>query len=194
MQRFKLWSLVSFAAFGLTLLLSFGTQSIRAEKNIFTETYDLAQPQPCEGLDWDGVSYSFSIGGAPSADCTAGTTIGPGNTNDIQTPNIEGNAAGALHLRFDVPTTQFSLGVALSTSTSPQQDSVIIDLYRPGAGLLSQEVQLTATSDPGFVGSHFNYDGPAIRTATIRFANGHAFSRFALDNVSYFRSPGQSGQ
>jgi hypothetical protein len=193
MQGTKVWPQITLASVGALTLLLLGTGLGRAEKNIFTETYDLSQPQPCEGLDLDGVAYSFTIGGSPNVvDCTAGTSVGPLTTNDIEPPNIEGSAAGALHLKFDVPTTAFSFGVALNTSTSPQPNSVIVHLYRPGAGLLRQEVQLTATSDPNYVGGHFNYNGPAIRTATIQFANGQAFSRFAVDNVSYFRPPGQA--
>lgn len=191
MQSIKSWPQATLAGAGALILL-LGTGSGRAEKNIFTETYNLSQPQPCEGLDLDGVAYSFTIGGSPNTDCTVGTLVGPGTTNDIQPPNIEGNPAGALHLKFDVPTTVFAFGVALSTLTSPQPNSVIIYLYRPGAGLLRQEVQLTATSDPNFVGGHFDYNGPAVRTATIQFANGSAFSRFAIDNVTYFRPPGQA--
>ena len=194
MLNLRLYAHVTVVTLGVTLLLFLGTGSSRAEKSVFTETYDISQPQACEGLDLNGVAYSFTIGGSPSVDCTAGTLTGPGNTNDIQPPSIEGNAAGVLHLRFDVPTTEFSFGVALSTRTSPQPDSVIIDLYRPGAGTLRQEVPLTATSDPNFVGGHFNYDGPAIRTATIQFANGQALLRFAIDNVTYFRPPGQANE
>jgi hypothetical protein len=183
---------VTIATIGVVVLLFLATGSSLADKNIFTETYDIGQPQQCEGLALDGVAYSFSIAGTPSVDCTAGTMTGPGNTNDIHTPSIEGNAAGVLHLRFDVPTTEFGFGVALSTRTSPQPDSVIIDLYRPGAGLLRQELPLTATSDPNYVGGHFDYNGPAVRTATIQFASGRSFSRFALDNVTYFLPPGQT--
>jgi hypothetical protein len=67
---------------------------------------------------------------------------------------------------------------------------VIVNLYRPGAGLLRQELFLTATNDPGFVGGHFDYDGPAVKSVTIQFASG-PYSRLALDNLSYFRPPGQ---
>jgi hypothetical protein len=161
-----------------------------AHKPIFTETYDIT-PVPCEGLSLDGVTYSFTVAGSPSLDCTAGTFTGPGTTNDINPPNIEGTAAGVLHLTFDVPTTQFDFGVALSTFASPQTDSVIVDLFRPGVGLLRQEVPLTTTSDPSFVGGRFEYNGPAVKTVTIHFSSG-PFARFALDNVSYFRPPGQS--
>ena len=161
---------------------------VMADMNVVTQTFNIP-PAPCEGLDLAGVLYSFTIAGAPSLACTAGTFVGPGVTNNIQAPNIEGSAAGVLHLTFEVPTTKFGFGVAQSTLASPQ--SVVIDLFRPGAGLLRQEVPLVTTNDPGFVGARFDYDGPAVRTATISFPVG-PYTRFAVDNVSYFRPPGKS--
>ena len=189
MLSFRLRSIVTIAAVGVALLLLGASQSLAAKPS-FTETYNIA-PQPCEGLDLAGVVYSFTVAGTPSLDCRAGTFVGPGTTNDINPPNIEGTAAGVLHLRFDHPTTEFGFGVALSTVISPQQNAVIVDLFRPGEGLLRQEVSLTETRDPLFVGGRFDYSGPAVLTVTIHFASG-PFSRFAVDNVTYFRPPGQS--
>jgi hypothetical protein len=169
-------------------LLGFGTSPALADKPIFVETYNIS-PVPCDGLQLAGVAYSFTVAGAPSLDCTAGTFAGPGFTNDISAPNIEGTAAGVLHLTFDVPTTHFDFGVAQSTFVSPQ--SVVVNLNAPGHGVLRAEIDLTTTNDPGFVGGHFNYDGPAVKTATISFPAG-PYTRFAVDNVSYFRPPGQA--
>jgi len=151
--------------------------------------YDIS-PVPCEGLQLDGITYSFSVAGAPSPDCTVGTIVGPDITDEIDAPNIEGTSAGVLHMRFDVPTTKFGFGVALGTVVSPQVNSVIVNLNRPGAGLLREEVFLTMTKDPNFVGSRFDYSGPAVRTVTIQFGSG-PFNRFAIDNVIYFRPKGQ---
>ena len=164
------------------------TSSAFADKNIFTETYEIA-PVACEGLDLDEVAYSFTVAGAPSPDCVAGTNVGPGLTNNIDAPNIEGTAAGVLHMTFDVPTTEFGFGVAQSTINSPQVMSVIINLNRPGVGLLREEVELDTTSNPFFVGGRYDYSGPAIKTVTIQFSG--LFQRFALDNVDYFRPPGR---
>jgi hypothetical protein len=158
-----------------------------AEKPIFTETYDV-DPVPCEGLELDGIAYSFTVAGAPNLDCTAGTFAGPGVTNNINAPNIEGTAVGVLHLTFDVPTTVFGFGVAKLASL-PQAESVIVDLFRPGAGILREEVAVDTTNDPLFVGGRYDYDGPAVKTVTIHHSG--SFSRFALDNVTYFRPPGQ---
>src|SRR5262245_2295787 len=172
----------------VSLLVAGVVRPALAGKNLVTEGFDIA-PESCEGLDLAGVSYSFTVAGAPDLDCVAGTFIGPGFTNNIQAPNIEGTAAGVLHLTFDVPTVEFGFGVAQSTFASPQ--SVIVDLFRPGAGLIREEVPLATTNDPNFVGVRYEYSGPAIKTATIRFPVG-PFTRFALDNLTYFRPPGRS--
>ena len=186
--RVPLWRVLLLLAVSLFVL---GLGQALADKPIFTETYNLSSPQACEGLALDGISYSFTVAGAPSMDCMAGTFVGPGATNNIDPPNIEGSAAGVLHLAFDVPTTSFGFGVAQSTTASPQAQSAVVDLFRPGVGVLRQEVFLTTTSDPTFVGGRFDYKGPAVRTVTIHFSTG-PFTRFALDNVTYFRPPGQT--
>lgn len=160
-----------------------------ADMPVFIETYNIAPPVPCDGMNRNGVGYAFTVGGAPSWDCLAGTG-GPGNTNNITFPNIEGNAAGVLHLTFDVPTTKFGFGVAQSTLLTPQPNSVIVHLNRPGVGLLRQEVPLTTTADPYFVGGRYDYDGPAVKTVTIQFSG--PYTRFVLDNLTYFRPRGQS--
>ena len=129
------------------------------------------------------MTYSFAIGGAPSLDCAAGTSAGPGVTNNVQAPNIEGNATGVLTLTFGTPTSTFGFGVAQSTGGSPQTQSVIVDLFSPGVGELRQELSLTTTSDPNFVGGRFDYNGPAVASASIRFSG--AFARFVLDGTTY---------
>jgi hypothetical protein len=157
-----------------------------AEMDIVTQTFDIP-PAYCEGLGVAGVTYSFTVAGTPNLDCVAGTFAGPGISNNLHYPNIEGTAAGVLHLTFDVPTTKFGFGVAQNTLASPR--SVIVDLYRPGVGLLREEIPLATTNDPRFVGARSDYDGPAVKTVTIRLAAG-PYSRIAVDNVTYFRPPG----
>ena len=63
MLSFRPQSIVTIAAVGVALLL-LGTSPSLAAKPIFTETYNIPQ-QPCEGLDLDGVVYSFTVAGAP---------------------------------------------------------------------------------------------------------------------------------
>lgn len=159
-----------------------------ADKPIFTETYDNPRDVVCEGLNLNGVMYSFTINGEPAGDagdCIAGILSGPGETNNINPPNMLGNTAGVLHLRFEVPTTEFGFGVAVGIATPhPEGDIVIISLNRPGIGLLQEEVILEPNPDPFFPGGRFDYSGPAIRTVTIQFRTGS--TRFAIDNVEYF--------
>src|SRR5881409_1110429 len=110
-----------------------GSSPTVAKPPTFTETYDIPTT-PCEGLSLDGVENSFTIGGVPSANCEAGSLAGPGVSNNINDPSIVGDAEGVLHLTFDHPTTQFGFGVALNTLDSPQPQSVIVHLFRPGHG------------------------------------------------------------
>ncbi|GAB1539312.1 hypothetical protein NUACC21_19780 [Scytonema sp. NUACC21] len=174
-------SLVGFCLVGIA------ASPVLGDQNVVTETFNV-QPVSCEGLNLNGVLYSFTVANSPNLDCVAGLFFGPGATNNIQPPNIEGNASGVLHLTFDKPTTVFGFGVAQSVFGVPQ--SVIITLNRPGAGVLRQEVQLTTTNDPFFVGGRYDYDGPAVKSVSISFSNSGG--RFALDNVSYFRPPALS--
>src|SRR6516165_2710295 len=150
-HKFLLQALIG----ALALLIGFPLVA-SAKKPLFTQTFDI-DPVACEGLTLDGISYSFAVAGSPSLDCTAGTFVGPGTTNDIKPPNIEGTSAGILHLALLDPSTNFGFGVALSTYSSPQVEAVVVDLFRPGVGLLRQAVALTATSDPDFVGGRFDY-------------------------------------
>lgn len=158
--------------------------AVNAEMNVVTESYDM-DPASCDGLFLNGVTYGFTIGGIPSQDCVAGTFIGPGYTNNIESPNIEGNASGVLYLSFETPTTVFGFGVALSSGGTPQE--VTINLNRPGAGLLRESVDLETTFDPSFLGGYYYYDGPAVKTLSISFSNING--RFAVDNLEYFIRP-----
>jgi hypothetical protein len=153
--------------------------------NPFVQTFNISNVA-CDGLDLDGVQYRFAIGGSPSGDCRAGSLNGPTMvTNNIQAPHIEGNALGVLGLIFDAPTSEFAFGIATNTTVSPQPQSVIVDLFSPGAGTFRQELTLTTTRDVNFVGGHFEYRGPAIKSASIRFSG--TFARFLVDAVTYQR-------
>jgi hypothetical protein len=151
-------------------------------RNPFVQTFNTSLA-PCNGLELDGVTYAFTVAAVPSPDCAAGTATGPGVTNNIQAPNLEGNAAGVLSLTFATPTSIFGFGVAQSTLTSPQPQSVLVDLFSPGVGTLRDELTLTTTGDPVVVGGRFDYNGPAVTSATIRFSG--PFLRFVLDGMTY---------
>lgn len=166
-----------------------------AQQPTVTETYDInPAPVPCDGLALNGVRYAFTIAGAPSLDCQAGLPYGPPPLNNVQVPSIQGESAGVLHLTFDVPTTTFGFGVAMSLfAPSDPPAEVIVNLNRPGAGLLRQSIILEPTPDPTFLGGRFEYEGPAVKTVTISFrAIGASVSPlFAIDNTTYFRPPGK---
>lgn len=173
---------------GLMVLSGFASGA-QAAKPVFVETYDLTQPTRCDGMTLDGIDYTFTVAGVPSDDCLAGTSMGPGISKNISPPNMEGTAAGVIHLTFSEPTTRFNFGVS-EESHSAQPNSVVVNLYRPGIGMLRREVTLSTAPDPSFVGGRFTYEGPVIKTATIQFtgATTGQFNRFALDNMTYFRS------
>ena len=182
---------------GLTILLVsalflFTPAAGRAEKPIFVETYDGLSEVMVDGLVLHGVSYSCTVDGAPQ-----------GNLNDcvVRLPNwwsgentiIAGDPKVLLHLTFDVPTTVFGFDVGFNTGDT-KSDSVIVNLYRPGIGLLREEVFLDAITTNGWAVARYDYDGPAVKTVTIQFnpASGLGGLRFGLDNLTYFRPKGQS--
>ena len=181
MRRVKVMTIaaVSVALFALGASQSF------AAKPTFTETYNIPQ-QACDGLNLAGVTYSFTVAGTPSTDCQAGTFEGPGKTNNIEAPNIEGNAGGVLSMTFAQPTTIVGFGFALNTGP-PQPNGATVELFAPGHGKLRRVVAANAEPDPFFVGGRFNYTGPAISRVTVQFAAAGAPPRFALDNLTYFR-------
>jgi hypothetical protein len=106
--------------------------------------------------------------------------VGPGTTNNISAPNIEGNAAGVLTLTFDHPVTDLAFGVALCCAFPA---GVTVDLSRTGNGHASQQLSLSATPDPSFPGGRFDYSGPPVQTVTIRFDPG--LIRFVIDNLTF---------
>lgn len=172
----------------LVLILCSFSALVFADMPIFMQDYDLDNFAHCEGLYLDGVTYSFTVADAPSLDCGA-PLGGPGDTNNITFPNIEGTSSGVLHLVFDVPTTKFGFGVAMSNYYGSEAQSVIVNLYRPGAGLLRDEIFLDTTPDPYWTGGRYDYNGPAVKTVTIYFNTLGA--RFAFDNAYYFRPKGR---
>ncbi len=100
---------------GLLALVASGAQ---AAKPVFTETYNVS-PVECDGLTLDGVTYSFTVAGSPSADCKAGTLVGPGTSDSISPPNIEGTAAGVLHLNFINPPPASAKGGVVVKTAAP---------------------------------------------------------------------------
>ncbi len=176
----KLWIILSVIFFSII-----GSSASLAKKPIFTEEFNI-ELVACEGLELDGVTYSFTVAGVPDINCNAGS--GCPTTNNILPPCVQYGTPGVLHLRFDRPTTVFGFGVAqLSFETNVQ--SVIVDLFRPGSGMLREEVFLDTSVAPTFSGARYDYQGPAVRSVSIRISEEFSFP-VAIDNITYFRSPG----
>lgn len=159
------------------------------EASSFVERFELDVPTSCDGLARNGAHYAFRVAGEPSAECVAGAPLGPPGSLNVLPPHLEGDPAGELTLTFDVPTTRVGFGLALAT-VDPLDGGVIVELHRPGAGLLREQVALALTNDPQYVGGRYDYAGPAVRAVTLRFA-GDA-RRFAIDDVRYDRPKGRS--
>ena len=148
-----------------------------------TLTFDELNPQPANGLHFNGVTFGFTVNGAPSTDATYGG-FGPGTTTYVQDPALEGTAGGRLTLQFDQPTTVFEFGLALSTFGT-LQPGARVELFNPGGhsrGTLPLNTQSLLT----FTEGRFSYHGGAIGAAVITFAPA---GRFALDNLTYRALP-----
>jgi len=174
---------------GLVPDLGRAARAFTDEASSFVERFELDAPLPCDGLARNGVRYEFRVAEAPSEDCVAGAPVGPPGSLNVLPPHLEGDPSGALTLTFDVPTTRVGFGLALATR-APLSAAVIVELHRPGAGLLRERVALDLTADPEYVGGRYDYAGPAVRSVTLRFADDAR--RFAIDDVRYDRPKGRS--
>jgi len=153
-----------------------------AKQPIFTQTFDDIEPGPCDGLELDGVTYNAFPTGDPDRDCNAG--VETPTTNNIQSPGIQSDGDRVLNLTFDSPTTVFGFGVAQLDSATNLQ-SVVVELYRPGKGMLRQVVFLDTSIDPEFSGARYDYTGPAVKSVTIKTNDAFSFPRIAIDNITY---------
>jgi len=157
------------------------TSDAFAEKPVFTQTFDF-DSMPCDGLEIDGVSYSSDTGDDPFDVCGAG--VETPTTNNIDSPGIQSGGNLVLDLEFETSTTVFGFGIAqLDTTTNVQ--SVVIELYRPGKGMLREVVLLDTMIDPEFSGARYDYTGPAVKFVTIKTAENYSFLRLAIDNITY---------
>jgi hypothetical protein len=170
------------------LAFAFSATALGA-KPLTTLTMDELPFQPADGLSFSGVTFGFQIGGASSTDAHY-NAFGPGATEFVQDPSLEGNSNGALTLSFDQPTTVLEFGIARSCicTLSP---GVSVELFKPGAAGRSRGV-MTMTTSPvvSFSEAHFSYSGPAVQTALITFPSPGLASRFALDNLSFHQGEG----
>jgi len=153
-----------------------------AKKPLTILTFDEIPYQSVDGLNFNGVTFGFQIGGVPSLDAYYHEG-GPGQITYVQDPSLQGNTAGTLTLTFDQPTTVVEFGVALNTDASLPAGATV-DLHRPGAGLLRQSIALATSPNPTFTEGLFSYSGPAVKTVVITFDSASA-GHFALDNLKF---------
>jgi hypothetical protein len=112
----------------------------------------------------------------------------------FSSPLIAGTTAGILHIAFDHPTAAFGFGIARTAAGAGgvvTDHRVVVELFRPGSERLRQELTLQPSVPPfpGPSGGRFDYRGPAVQSVDISFPG--EVSRFAIDNVTYVRPPGQ---
>jgi hypothetical protein len=155
------------------------TATSRAATPDVTLTMDDLSTQPVHGLIHpSGVQFGFLIGREPSLDAIYASN-GPGPIIFVQDPSIEGPSNGVLSMTFAVPTPILRFGVARSITTSASAMVELFDVMNVSHGVTS----LTLDPMPQFAEGQFNYSGPAVKRATVRFVAPD--TRFALDNLVF---------
>jgi len=165
----------------VTTCILVGLMSTGAVNAAVTLTFDELPTQPVDGLNYNGVTFGFTVGGSPSADAVY-NDIGPGSITYLQDSSLEGNAAGILTLDFDMPTDQLDFGVALNTfnAAKPGYEVQLFDKSLVSLGSFSEDTHPLMIWSEG----RFAHSGAPIRRAVISFNNQIA-NRFAIDNVTF---------
>jgi hypothetical protein len=144
-----------------------------------TLTMDDLPMQPVHGLIHpSGVQFSFTVGRSPSLEANYASN-GPGPIVFVQDPSIEGPSNGLLSMSFTIPTPVLRFGVARSMSTATTALVELFDTSNVSLGITS----LTLQPMPFFAEGQFDYSGPAVKRAIVRFVAPE--SRFALDNLVF---------
>jgi VCBS repeat-containing protein len=137
----------------------------------------------------DPLSFNFTVGGTPSSDATV-TTVGPGTTAYIDAPNIEGDAAGTLHVDFGVEVSRVAFGFALSCLPPVSPGAMVTGYAADGTPVGSTSADGIDTGYPDAENLLVFTPGAGCRSANITFNDmGGTCSRFALDNLAYDTSP-----
>jgi hypothetical protein len=135
--------------------------------------------QPVHGLVHpSGVQFSFMIGRTPSLEANYASG-GPGSIAFVQDPSIEGPSNGILSMTFPLATPIVRFGMARSITTSTTALVELFDAANASLGVTS----MTLTPITLFAEGQFNYSGPGVKRATVRFVAPD--SRFALDNLVF---------
>jgi hypothetical protein len=135
----------------------------------------LANGTEVNGLTVSGVLFSYSLGNGMVA-----IDGGPGVTNNINPPNIEGNSTGTLTMSLSSPATMFGYGYAIF-NTVPVSNAITMSVFR-GATPLGT-LPYAGVPDPVFTGG---FAGIQSTTEFDRVAvsfNAASNGAFALDNI-----------
>ena len=165
----------------VTTCILVGLMSTGVVNAAVTLTFDELPTQPVHGLNYNGVTFGFTVGGNPSTDAVY-NDIGPGLITYLQDSSLEGNAAGTLTLDFDMPTDQLAFGVALN-SFNIAKPGYVVQLFNKSLvslGIFSEDTHPLKIWSEG----RFTYSGTPIRRAVIGFNNQLA-NRFAFDNLTF---------
>jgi hypothetical protein len=163
------------------VLASAAASFAQTQKMTFDE---LPSGTPLNGTSLYGVSFTFTVGGVPSAGATF--LGGPGVTQFVQDPSAEGPDNGVLTVVFTNSTSVLSFGLARSTF-SALSPGAIVQLY-DGAGSLLQTTNLDLSPLVSFSEAQFNYSGSFVKTMVLSFPNPGE-GRFAFDNLVYQSGP-----
>jgi subtilisin family serine protease len=146
-------------------------------------TFSEIAPRPAHGAEIKGVAFDFRIGGVPSNIAGIGLTPGPGTTQFVDPPLLDGVTVGTLTLDFDTPVSTIQFGVVLSTfGTVP--NAVIVQLFDPDANLTATIPITTQDSGFGWSEALFHYSGEVVQRAVLDF-NSSAAGAFAFDNLMF---------
>ena len=144
-------------------------------------TFDELPFQPVDGLNFQGVTFGFTVDGVDSTDANYNSD-GPPDLTYVSAIVLEGDASGILTLDFDVPTSVVSFGVALDTLLD-LTPGFIVELFDPTLSSLGV-TEVTTTPLIEFSEGLFSYSGPLV-SRVVMFFNDSEADRFALDNLTY---------
>jgi hypothetical protein len=151
---------------------------------VSTETIAFSEvtPRPADGAVIKGVTFDYKIGGVDSTAAGIGLSTGPGATNNLSPPLLEGPAFGILAMDFAEPVVALEFGFALSNTISTPS-ALTVQLFDE-SNVLVETITVAGAPDPTFTGGKFSYSGDAISRAVVDF-NESIAGAFALDNVVF---------
>lgn len=187
MKKPLLWSALIASTFLLggdarADVIGVGPGAFPASSPILTFT-GLATGAEVNGLVVNGVTFSYTVGGAP---LNGAVTIddGPGTTNHITEPNIVsvGNNTGILTVTLPSPANLFGYGFAiLNGTTISNATSIAAFSGSTPVGSLS----FAGAPDPDFTGGFAGIQSTVPFNRLALTFNSTAAPAFAVDNIVY---------